>query len=160
MTNKNNTARPDFEKKVKDIIGEIKGYGFGMLNDMIDPQFVSCDPEKMTCKVRYKKFKWEDNGRGEVHGGVISAIMDTTMGINAIALTDGSVSTSDMTISFLKPFRGKSFIVESEAVQVGSRVIRLIAKAYDEDTGACLAVSTGSFMHVNYEQAADKKLGV
>ena len=160
MTNKSNAVRPDFEKRVKDIIGEIKGYGFGMLNDMIDPQFVSCDPEKMTCKVRYKKFKWEDNGRGEVHGGVISAIMDTTMGINAIALTEGSVSTSDMTISFLKPFRGKSVIVESEAVQVGSRVIRLIAKAYDEDTGSYLAVSTGSFMHVNYEQAADKKLGV
>ena len=160
MTNKNSSVRPDFEKKVKDIIGEIKGYGFGMLNDMIDPQYVDCDPEKMTYRVRYKKFKWEDNGRGEVHGGVISAIMDTTMGINAIALTDGSVSTSDMTISFLKPFRGKSFIVESEAVQVGSRVIRLIAKAYDEDTGSCLAVSTGSFMHVDFGQDSGKKLGV
>jgi uncharacterized protein (TIGR00369 family) len=131
-----------------------------MLNDMIDPQFVECDPERMTCKVRYKKFKWEDNGRGEVHGGVISAMMDTTMGINAIALTDGSVSTADMTISFLRPFRGKSFIVESEAVQVGSRVIRLMAKAYDEESGKCLAMSTGSFMHVGYEQAAEKKLGV
>ena len=87
-------------------------------------------------------------------------MMDTTMGINAIALTDGSVSTSDMTISFLRPFRGKSFIVESEAVQVGSRVIRLMAKAFDEETGKCLAMSTGSFMHVDYEQAAEKKLGV
>ena len=158
MTNKN--LNLDFEQRVKDIIGEIKGYGFGMLNDMIDPQFVECDPEHMTCKVRYRKFKWEDNGRGEVHGGVISAMMDTTMGINAIALTDGSVSTSDMTISFLRPFRGKSFIVESEAVQVGSRVIRLMAKAFDEETGKCLAMSTGSFMHVDYEQAAEKKLGV
>ncbi|MBE6046348.1 MAG: PaaI family thioesterase [Clostridiales bacterium] len=158
MTNKN--VNLDFEQRVKDIIGEIKGYGFGMLNDMIDPQFVECDPEHMTCKVRYRKFKWEDNGRGEVHGGVISAMMDTTMGINAIALTDGSVSTSDMTISFLRPFRGKSFIVESEAVQVGSRVIRLMAKAFDEETGKCLAMSTGSFMHVDYEQAAEKKLGV
>ena len=35
MTNKN--VHPDFEQRVKDIIGEIKGYGFGMLNDMIDP---------------------------------------------------------------------------------------------------------------------------
>ena len=160
MTNKNSKVGVDFEKRVKDIIGEIKGYGFGMLNDMIDPQFVDCDPENMSCRVRYRKFKWEDNGRGEVHGGVISAIMDTTMGINAIGLTEGSVSTSDMTISFLRPFRGKSFIVESEALQVGTRVIRLIAKAYDEDTGKCLAVSTGSFMHVDYEQAAEKKLGV
>lgn len=160
MTNKKVSINTDFEQNVKNIIGEIKGYGFGMLNDMIDPQFVECDPEKKTCKIRYRKFKWEDNGRGEVHGGVISAMMDTTMGINAIALTEGSVSTSDMTISFLKPFTGKSFIVESEAVQVGSRVIRLIAKAYDEDTGKCLAMSTGSFMHVDYKDASDKKLGV
>lgn len=150
----------DFEENVKKIISEIKGYGFGMLNDMIDPQFVDCDPEKMSCRVRYKKFKWEDNGRGEVHGGVISAMMDTTMGINAIALTTDSVSTSDMTISFLRPFVGKSFIIESEAVQVGSRVIRLMAKAYDEDTGKCLAMSTGSFMHVDYEHAQGKQLGV
>ena len=35
----------DFEQNVKDIISEIKGYGFGMLNAMIDPQFVDCDPE-------------------------------------------------------------------------------------------------------------------
>ena len=160
MTNKKTNVNIDFEQRVKDIIGEIKGYGFGMLNDMIDPQFVECDPQRMSCKVRYRKFKWEDNGRGEVHGGVISAMMDTTMGINAIALTDGSVSTSDMTISFLRPFRGQSFIVESEAVQVGSRVIRLMAKAFDEETGKCLAMSTGSFMHVDYEQATDKKLGV
>ena len=150
----------DFEQNVKDIISEIKGYGFGMLNDMIDPQFVDCDPEKKSCRVRYKKFKWEDNGRGEVHGGVISAMMDTTMGINAIALTTDSVSTADMTISFLRPFTGKSFIVESEAVQVGSRIIRLMAKAYDEDTGKCLAMSTGSFMHVDYEHAQGKQLGV
>lgn len=150
----------DFEKNVKDIISEIKGYGFGMLNDMIDPQFVDCDPERMSCRVRFKKFKWEDNGRGEVHGGVISAMMDTTMGINAIALTTDSVSTSDMTISFLSPFRGKSFIVESEAVQVGSRVIRLMAKAFDEETGKCLAMSTGSFMHVNSDYAQGKQLGV
>ena len=157
MTNKKEI---NFEQNVKDIIGEIKGYGFGMLNDMIDPQFVDCDPDKMSCRGRYKKFKWEDNGRGEVHGGVISAMMDTTMGINAIALTSKSVSTSDMTISFLRPFTGKSFIVESEAVQVGSRVIRCMAKAYDEETGKCLAMSTGSFMHVDYEHAKGKQLGV
>ncbi|MDO4517787.1 MAG: PaaI family thioesterase, partial [Bacillota bacterium] len=135
-------------------------YGFGMLNDMIDPQFVSCDMQTRSCKIRYKKFKWEDNGRGEVHGGVISAMMDTTMGINAIALTDSSVSTAEMNISFLKPFRGRSFVIESEALQVGRRVIRLIAKAYDEETGSCLAISTGSFMHVDYEHPEGKKLGV
>lgn len=150
----------DFEQNVRDIIGEIKEYGFGILNDMIDPQFVDCDPAKQSCRVRYKKFKWEDNGRGEVHGGVISAMMDTTMGINAIALTTDSVSTADMTISFLRPFTGKSFIVESEAVQLGSRVIRLMAKAYDEETGKCLAMSTGSFMHVDYDYTQGKQLGV
>lgn len=149
-----------FEEKIQDIIGEIKGYGFGMLNDMIDPQFVDCDPDKKSCRIRYKKFKWEDNGRGEVHGGVISAMMDTTMGVNAIALTDAYISTSDMTISFIRPFRGKSFIIESEAIQVGKRIIRLEARAYDEQTGKCLALSTGSFMHVNYDNLEGKKLGV
>ena len=39
-----------------------------------------------------------------------------------------------------------------------NRVIRLIAKAYDEDTGKCLAVSTGNFMHVDYETSGGKTL--
>lgn len=148
----------NFEKRIIEIISEIKGYGFGMLNDMIDPQFVDCNPEKNSCRIKYKKFKWQDNGRGEVHGGVIAAMMDTTMGINAIALTEGSVSTSDMNFSFLRPFRGQAFIIESEAVQVGRRVIRLAARAYDEETGKCLATATANFMHVNYGDNTDKKL--
>ncbi|MGI6767255.1 MAG: PaaI family thioesterase [Lentihominibacter sp.] len=148
----------NFEKRIRDIIGEIKGYGFGMLNDMIDPQFVDCNPDNNSCRIKYKKYKWQDNGRGEVHGGVIAAMMDTTMGINAIALTEGSVSTSDMNISFLKPFRGKSFIIESEAVQVGRRVIRLLSRAYDEDDGKFLAIATANFMHVNYGDNTGKQL--
>ncbi len=150
----------NFEKRIRDIIGEIKWYGFGMLNDMIDPQFVDSDLGKKSCRIKYKKYKWQDNGRGEVHGGVIAAMMDTTMGINAIALTEGSVSTSDMNISFLKPFRGKSFIIESEAVQVGRRVIRLLSRAYDEDNGKCLAIATANFMHVSYGNDAGKQLGL
>lgn len=150
----------NFEEKLVEIISEIKHYGFGMLNDMLDPQYVDCDPEKMSCRVKYKKFNWEDNGRGEVHGGVISAMMDTTMGINAIALTDGRISTTDISINFIRPFMGRSFIIESEALQVGKRVIRLSAKAYDEDTGKLLAMSTGCFMHVDYEHTVGKSLGV
>ena len=51
--------------------------------------------------------------------------------------------------------KGVNFV---DLVDAGDPVA--IAKAYDEETGKCLAMSTGSFMHVDYEQAAEKKLGV
>ena len=141
----------DIEARYKEIVHEIKSYGFGMLNDMLDPEFIDCNPDNNSCRVRYKKYSWEDNGRGEVHGGVVSAMLDTSMGLAAIANSDGSVSTSDMTVSFIRPFRGKSFIVEAAAVHMGRRVIRCEAKAYDEETGKVLAASTGNFMYVEYE---------
>ncbi len=141
----------NYEEKVRSIIENIRKSG-GTLSDMMKPEYVECDPEKMTSVIRYRRFKWEENGRGEVHGGVVSAMLDTSMGITAAAFLEQDVSTADLSVSFIRPFTGRSFIISSEVVHIGRRAVRLSARAHDEETGKLLASGTTLFMPVVYEQ--------
>ena len=140
------------EERVQEIVANVRHRGGGMLSNMLEPEYVDCDPENKRTRIRYKRFKWEENGRGEVHGGVISAMMDTAMGVTAMAFLDHDVSTADMSISFIRPFDGRYFIIESEVIHLGRRIVRLSGRAYDEETGKLLAFGTTNFMPVIYEQ--------
>lgn len=140
------------EERVQEIVTNVRHRGGGMLSNMLEPEYLSCDTKEKKTRIRYKRFKWEENGRGEVHGGVISAMMDTAMGVTAMAFLDHDVSTADMSISFVRPFDGRSFIVESEIIHLGRRIVRVAAKAFDEETGKLLASGTTNFMPVSYEE--------
>ena len=142
----------NIEEKVIEIVANVRQRGGGMLSNMLEPEYVDCDQEKKMTRIRYKRFKWEENGRGEVHGGVISAMMDTAMGVTAMAFLDHDVSTADMSISFIRPFSGRTFIIESEVIHLGRRIVRLSARAFDEESGKLLASGTTNFMPVIYEQ--------
>ena len=150
----------NIEEKVQEIVVNIRQRGGGMLSNMMEPEYVSCDPERKMTTIRYKRFKWEENGRGEVHGGVISAMMDTSMGITAMAFLDHDVSTADMSICFIRPFGGRTFLIESEVIHLGQRIVRLSARAFDEETGKLLASGTSNFMPVIYESKYKGILGV
>ena len=57
-----------------------------------------------------------------------------------------------MDVSFIRPFTGRYFLIHSEVVHIGRRMIRLNARAYDEATGKLLATATTNFMPVIYEK--------
>ncbi len=138
-------TREEFRERILKIIENIRN-SRGMLNDMLEPELMMCDSQKGTSVMRYRRFKWEENGRGEVHGGVISAMLDTSMGVTAVAFINHDVYTADMSVSFIRPFDGRSFLIESEVIHCGRRLIRLSARAVDEETGKLLATGTSSFM--------------
>ena len=148
------------EERVQEIVANVRHRGGGMLSNMLEPEYLECDTAKKMTRIRYKRFKWEENGRGEVHGGVISAMMDTAMGVTAMAFLDHDVSTADMSISFIRPFDGRNFVIESEIVHLGRRIVRVYAKAYDEQTGKLLASGTTNFMPVSYDKKYEGILGV
>ena len=141
----------DYSEKMREIIGNIRHSG-GMLSEMMEPEFVSCDAESRVTVNRYNRFKWEENGRGEVHGGVVSAMLDTSMGITAVSFIQQNVATADMSVSFIRPFSGRQFLVTSEVIHIGRRLIRLNARATDEETGKLLATGTSSFMPLAQER--------
>jgi acyl-CoA thioesterase len=92
---------------------------------------------------------------GFLHGGVVSTLLDATMGAGAMTLVADEwkvVSTIEMNVSFLKPgLLGTKLQAVSEVVRKGKGVIFMKAILRNEDN-AILAVANGSF----YPFSADK----
>ena len=142
-------SQRELEEKLKLIAEEIKkDEGKGM-NSLLAPELCGADKEAMTAKIRFKAQEWEMKQRGEIHGGAISAMFDTAMGMTVLAYSDSEeISTADLNVSFIRPFKGKSYIFHTEIMHPGRFIVRIRAAAYDEDTGKCLASAAANFVHL------------
>ena len=85
---------------------------------------------------------------GFLHGGVITTLLDATMGAGAMSLVADEwkvVSTMEMQVNFLQPGRvGQLVEAQSEVIRKGKGVIFMKATLRKEDNGI-LAVANGSF---------------
>jgi acyl-CoA thioesterase len=85
---------------------------------------------------------------GFLHGGVITTLLDATMGAGAMSLVADEwkvVSTMEMQVNFLQPGRvGQLIEAQSEVLRKGKGVIFMKAILRNEDN-AILAVANGSF---------------
>lgn len=85
------------------------------------------------------------NPAGLVQGGILSAMLDDTMGPAVFAMTDGKLYTStiSMTVNFLKPARPGTIIGEARVTQLGKTVAFMEGRLMAED-GTVLATATAS----------------
>lgn len=85
---------------------------------------------------------------GFVHGGVITTLLDATMGAGAMSLVAEEwkvVSTIEMNVNFLKPgLISQILTAQSEVVRKGKGVIFMKAILRNQEN-AILAVASGSF---------------
>lgn len=140
-------SKQDVEKKLELIAREIMETESDGMNALLAPEPCGCDTEKMTADIRFTAQNWEKNHRGEIHGGAIASMFDTSMGMTVLAYSQyDQVSTADINVSFIRPFLGRSYIFKSEIVHLGRTLVRVRAKAVDEDTGKCLASGSANFV--------------
>ena len=138
----------DVEAKFDMISEELHENEASRMNAMLDPRFLGCDTDTMTVEVRYEAKDWEKNHRNELHGGVVAAMFDTAMGISLLSISDhDSVATSDLDVSFIRPFTGASFIFEVNIIRIGRTLARVRALAKDEATDKLLASATSNFVY-------------
>ncbi len=116
------------------------------LNARLNIKLEDCSREEKFVEYSFEAQEWMLNPYGGVHGGIICSIFDTGMGIGAVALSAKMVSTSDISVSYLKPMNGKSFLFRIEYTNVGRRMIRCMAKAADRETGVVCASAMASFV--------------
>lgn len=134
--------------KLKMIAEEVQESEPGRMNSLLSPEPISCDPITETSKIRYVAQNWERNHRGELHGGAVAAMFDTSMGMSLLAFTDHySVATADLSVSYIRPFLGESFIFEVNVIRAGRSMARLRAVAKDEATDKILASATSNFVY-------------
>src|ERR1700736_4284884 len=94
------------------------------------------------------------NPAGFVQGGILSAMLDDTMGPAVFVMTDGKLYTATitMTVNFLAPARTGPIVGEATVTQLGKTIAfvegRLIA-----DGGTVLATATASARLVDTAKA-------
>ena len=129
------------------------------LSGMLEPELVCCDFEKRSALIRYRKKDWEKNHRGEMHGGAAASMFDVAMGMTISAFLGGeNVTTTDLHVSFIRPFFGESFDIEVEVLHLGRTLIRARAIARDTGTGKEIATAIANYAHMHdYDYIATLK---
>ncbi len=74
--------------------------------------------------------------------------MDTAMGMSIMAKSGRPVTTAELNVSFIRPFLGESFLIDTEILYMGRNLIRTRSTAYDEESGKLLASATANFAYV------------
>ena len=137
------------EMRMREVSEEIRSNRGENMNSLLAPEPVALDGEKLTAEIRFVKEKWETNERGEIHGGAISAMFDTAMGMTVLAFCESEhISTADLSVSFIRPFLGESYIFSTEIVNPGRMLVRVRAVARDEKSGKTLASASANFVHL------------
>ena len=120
------------------------------LSGMLEPEIVSCNFEERTSLIRYRKKDWEKNHRGEMHGGAAATMFDVAMGMTISAFNGGeNVTTTDLHVSFIRPFFGDTFDIKVEVLHIGKMLIRVRAVARDTETGKEIASAIANYAHMH-----------
>lgn len=85
------------------------------------------------------------NPNGVVHGAIIFALVDTTMGAATMDATDGAMCASiDVHVRFLRPASAGELRAETRVLKAGRRVVQLESTVTGND-GKVIASASGSF---------------
>lgn len=119
----------------------------GTINAMMNMELSSYDEGAQTIELFFPIEKWQLNPAGNMHGGMIAAAMDITMG--CIAYVSGNATftpTIHMAINYVGsiPF-GDTLMIEGICDHNGSRIAQIRAIAKIKSNGKIVATANGSY---------------
>lgn len=96
------------------------------------------------------------NPAGFIQGGILSAMLDDTMGPAVFVMTDGALYTStiSMTVNFLSPARPGPIVGEAIVTQLGKTIAFVEGRLLSEE-GTALAIAGTSARLVETAKALD-----
>lgn len=137
-------------KKFHDIIDTLNHSDKERMNEMLKPAFIEADEEALTSKFSFPYQEWACNQRGEIHGGGIAAMFDYSIGVTCWTfLGERDVATTDLHVTYIRPFTGKKYIFETQINNLGRMMVRASSVARDSETNKILATATATFIPVN-----------
>lgn len=83
--------------------------------------------------------------RQAVHGGVVSALLDTAADFALIGTIGSPVPTIDLTVHYLRPVTAGTLTVKGRVLKPGRQIATADAELFDAD-GKLLATARGTFL--------------
>ena len=103
----------------------------GEICSMLPLEYVSCDVEEGKLVLRHIVQQAAANPGGNLHGGIISWLLDSTMGILSRSYTGYEVTvTMDIHVNFLRGIHiGDEVILQGHITHAGRQIINVCAEA-------------------------------
>lgn len=144
-------TKEKFRENIEDILlwAEAGKYTF---NKTLGLKYLDCGVEpNIFMDFQYIGKDEHRNPYGGIHGGIISSLIDTATGTATAAYTGKYVTTTDMSVSFLRALFGKNFTIHVEFTHIGSKMASAIVKMYDSDKNELCATGQLNFMQLDYK---------
>jgi len=120
------------------------------------PEFYSYDHESRELVLKYRFEEWMLNCNGVMHGGIVSLLMDSSMGWIACTWPEQELPTPtpsiSMNITFLEPiFPDSHVLVKVHLTALKSHITYVSASLYKEtEPEKILAVATGEYYRIKH----------
>ena len=116
--------------------------------ERLNMKIVDIDYGRAVISMPYDDVLVGDTTTGVIHGGAMSALLDTAAGAAVMIHPEGGIGTAtlDLRIDYMRPATpGQSLIATAECYHVTRSVAFVRATASDEDTDRPVATATGAF---------------
>lgn len=117
------------------------------INAMIAMELKEYDIEHKTVTLSFPVKGWELNPAGQMHGGMICAALDITMGCASYIFSNASFTpTIQMSVNFVKGIKeGETLLIQGICDHAGSRMAQARSIAYLKSDGEVAATGNGSY---------------
>ena len=114
------------------------------INDMLAPEFVSCSAEEQSLTLSLKVREWMLNPKGTLHGGIMSTMLDMTMGMLVRCYRKSNqVSTVSLSLNYLRAIHpDETVCLHAEVQKLGQRVAFVQAQLRSGERIAVMATAT------------------
>jgi uncharacterized protein (TIGR00369 family) len=115
------------------------------ISKLLGWRLVDLNAEAGTIKVAFEGKREFCNPAGLIQGGMLSAMLDDTMGPAAFIMSEGKLFTPtiSMNVNFLAPGKVGGFVCEAKVVQMGKTVVFVEGRLMDE-AGTLIATATST----------------
>ncbi len=135
--------REELEERLRKHV-EIRMTRQGEYNRRTKMEFLNCDFEQKTLEIRHNAIAEEMNPLNTMHGGIVSWLLDSTMGTLANAWVMVPSPTLNLSVNFVSPVReGDEVTVRAWLVHVGRATVSAMSEMRVGDR--ICATGIGSF---------------